>query len=71
MLLSPGVDMNITDKYGQTPLIHAVICKRRESAALLNTNGANLQKVDNFGKTALDYAREMNNNVLIALLSGN
>ncbi|KAL3082553.1 hypothetical protein niasHT_030567 [Heterodera trifolii] len=48
MLFSPEVDRNITDKYGQTPLIHAVICGRRETAKLLITHGANVQKVDNF-----------------------
>ncbi|KAL3079647.1 hypothetical protein niasHS_013929 [Heterodera schachtii] len=76
MLFSPEVDRNITDKYGQTPLIHAVICGRRETAKLLITHGANVQKVDNFGKTALNYAIEMNddegtNNKLIGILRGN
>ncbi|KAL3098672.1 hypothetical protein niasHS_000459 [Heterodera schachtii] len=76
LLFSPEVDRNICDKDGQTPLIHAVICGHRETAELLITNGANVEKVDNFGKTALNYAIEMNddkgtNNKLIGILRGN
>ncbi|KAL3098681.1 hypothetical protein niasHS_000468 [Heterodera schachtii] len=71
MLLSPGVDLNIVDTHGKTPLMHAIVYNRTNIANLFITNGADKQKTDNFGKTALDYARESKNNVLIALLSGN
>jgi uncharacterized protein len=69
-LLAAGLDVNIVDNKGRTPL-HAVACALAGSAIaaeVLVRNGANPALRDNDGMTALDYAKNKNHTELIQVL---
>lgn len=52
-LLLFGVDINVTDTNGQTPLIYAIVIGQYKTAIKLIENGANLKLRDRFGDDAL------------------
>ena len=51
-----GLDVNIKDGYGQTPLHHLMFGKNVKSVKALLENGASLELKDEFGQTPLHYA---------------
>jgi len=56
--ISTGVDVNVQDKSGRTPLIHAAIDNRVDMMATLIENGANVDTQDKVGWCALHYAAQ-------------
>ena len=54
-MLAVKADVNKADDLGQTPLIQASYCGRVEIVKLL-TAGAETDKIDTGGNTALTYA---------------
>lgn len=59
-LLCSGVDVNVRDEWGVTPLSYAAQVGSREGVELLLSAGADAGIVDNRGNTPLDYARQGN-----------
>ena len=55
-MLAVKADVNKADDLGQTPLIQASYCGRVEIVKLLLTAGAETDKIDTGGNTALTYA---------------
>lgn len=55
-LISTGADVNVQDKSGRTPLMHAAIDDRVEMMATLISNGAKVDIQDSVGWSALHYA---------------
>lgn len=51
-LLDSGANLNVRDRYGDTPLILAIWSGEREVARLLLTRGADIYAVDKKGQTA-------------------
>jgi len=74
VLLSPkaGIiqaDPNLQDSTGKTPLMHAAVRGYTPVVELLLEGGADVSIKDNFGYTALYYARKGRNAGIIAILS--
>ena len=57
MLIFKGAKLNIQDKYGLTPLAHAVKNENFECVKLLAENGADIMIEDNFGISPLKLAK--------------
>jgi len=55
-LLTSGVDINIKDKNGRTPLINSIIEKKIEVIKLLINNNSDINVQDNDGLSALHFA---------------
>lgn len=66
-----GVDLNVLDEYGFTPLIEAAIANNYDIAKLLIQHGADVKLQDSTGGTALHWAAENNNIKLAELLLQN
>ena len=60
-----GIDVNVRDKYGRTPLHDAYTA---EAAQILLNNGADIYAIDNDEKTPFNYAVEENREDVIRLL---
>lgn len=60
--------INAIDLKGRTALIHAVMLKEYEIATTLLELGSSIAIKDSFGKTALDYAYENNDERMIQLI---
>jgi len=75
LLIENGVDVNATDKYGQTVLKYAVNYKAKnyEAISFLIENGADVNAIDESGQTVFEYAvkYESDNYGLISLLIEN
>lgn len=56
--LAQGADPNERDNDGRTPLIHAAIHNKVESAKLLLDSGAQVDAQDELGNSALHYAAQ-------------
>lgn len=61
--------INCKDKNGNTPLLAATYMNSANLMRALLKNNADISRTDHKGKTALDLAKEHNNDELIALLS--
>lgn len=59
-MIDAGVDVNRTDKYGQTVLYSAVRDWHHEVTQFLIDHGANVNSSDNFGRTPLHLAAALN-----------
>ena len=59
-LISTGVDVNVQDICGRTPLMHAAIDEKVEMMATLIDNGANIDIQDKVGWCALHFAAQEN-----------
>jgi ankyrin repeat protein len=72
LLLEKGADVNLGDTrdgyLDQTPLMYAASYGYKEIAYILIKNGANVNKKDKNGETALDYAIRNNSNEIISYL---
>lgn len=58
VFLDEGVDVNLSDEIGKTPLMTATNWKSPEIVALLISNGANVNFKNKDGKTALDVVED-------------
>lgn len=67
-LLNAGADVN-TVANGQTALIRAAKQGHSEVVQTLIKRGADINATDEKGKMALDYAKELENNVVVKILS--
>jgi ankyrin repeat protein len=56
LLLKHGANVNVPDRLGITAFIKAVMYKRMDIALLLKQHGADMDKVDNNGNSALTIA---------------
>lgn len=61
-----GVNIEVTDPFGRTPLMFAAF-KNYEVAKLLLEKGAKIDLKDRYGKTAKDYASDSKNDQIKAL----
>ena len=68
-LVSLGADPNEADEYGCTLLMYAAFTHRRYSGQALIDSGANVDAVNRWGITALEYARMEQNSALIEALT--
>jgi uncharacterized protein len=57
-LLDSGIDVNIQEKHGRTPLMDAVINKNEELVKILVQRGANVNLQDARGLSALHFASQ-------------
>ena len=72
LLLNSGADVNIQDKYGFTALHYAVFTRNEEIVQLLlNSAAANTSLKDDQGKTALDHAKDLDENIADLIQSHN
>lgn len=55
------IDINIKDKFGNTPLANAIILKKRKIIHYLINNGANIHSVNNNSKTIYDICYDHSN----------
>jgi ankyrin repeat protein len=53
-----GMDVNLKDKYGRTPLMHAILNNDIELVKLLLENGADVTISDPYGRSMLELAQE-------------
>ncbi len=63
-----SVDVNVSDKSGNTFLIAAADAHRKEMVKLLIAKGANVNAVNNYGNTALRKASRNGNSEIVELL---
>ena len=68
ILSVPGININVRNGEGATPLITATIQKDFEYVKLLLENGANVHAKDNNGMTAMDWAKELKQKQIISEL---
>ena len=68
LLIAEGVDVNVKNERGRTPLYDAAIWDRNDIAKLLFDADADVNAKDNDGKTPLDAANEENKNEIADLL---
>lgn len=72
LLLSLGADSNLEDKYGNTPLMHAVIKRNKHIIQKLLEAGADPRAQNIVGESALSYAEHDSALAdIYTLLSGN
>jgi ankyrin repeat protein len=64
-LLEKGANINHQDKWGNTPLIFALKCLKRDVVEALFNAGADVTSCDQVGRDALTYAVILNYNSLI------
>ena len=64
ILNEKDVNVNICDKYGVTPLMHAVLNRNIYILELLLKNGADTDMKNDSGKTALMYAANRDTNII-------
>jgi len=57
-LVGSGIDVNILDERGETPLWSAIPMKHFEIANFLVSNGAKTDLKNNFGQTLLDQCQQ-------------
>lgn len=69
VLLENGADINTTDDFQSTPLINAVYAEDYEMVEFMLGYKPDTSIKDEEGNTALDYAKEYENEDIIALLS--
>ncbi len=68
-LLKQGADINKpTSKFGATPLIWAVIGGQKQIIEFLLRHGADIYSQTSEGKTAIDYAVQKNDTVLVDMI---
>lgn len=67
-LLSQGVDVNATDRDGETALMEAADSRNAEAVRVLIANGANVNAADEDGETALMIAADEGNTEAVRLL---
>jgi len=63
-----GVDLNMVDEYGFTPLIEAAVANNVDIAKIIVDQGADVNLRDMTGGTALHWAAENNNMTLAKML---
>jgi ankyrin repeat protein len=68
VLLDAGANVNVSNKYGQTPLICAAVSPKRETVRLLLDRGAKINARDNRGCTALFCAASTSDTSVVQLL---
>jgi ankyrin repeat protein len=70
IIIQMGGNVNLKDKYGNTPLWYAVFFAKREYnyVKLLLENGADSLSLNNVGKTPLMFAQARNDQELISLM---
>lgn len=69
LLLDNGMDVNVRDKDGRTPIYWAILNQRVEAVKLLLTRKADLTVADRTGQTPLACAKEASNQAIIKLLT--
>ena len=69
LLVESGADVNAMNGNGDTPTIDAAYLGKGEILRYLLDNGGNPAMANNQGKTALDFARENNDETAISLLT--
>ena len=67
-MLRYGVDVNVNDKYGNTPLYWASMCGYTEVVKLLLAHGADVNVKDNDGSTPLYWASSRGHTEIVKLL---
>jgi uncharacterized protein len=65
---APGVDVNVTDRTGSTPLLEAARYGHEDICRILIAAGANLKSKDKDGKTALQLAIQGNHDEVVRVL---
>ncbi len=70
-LLEQNADLNAIDKFGNQPLWTAVFNARGDYriVELFVSNGANSNNVNKAGRSPLDFAKQINDKVLIQILN--
>ena len=71
VLLSQGVDVDVRDKLGETPLHVAAVMGYKEASTLLIESGADINAQDERGLTPLHAAAWMGHEDIVALLIAN
>ena len=61
-------DVNLCDKYERSPIFYAIMRDNFEAVSLLIKKCSFLDFEDSFGKTLIDYAREVHNEKILVLL---
>jgi uncharacterized protein len=69
LLKEPGIDVNVADREGKTPLMHASEGGHERMVALLLAAGADRRRKDAAGHTAADLARADGLDSIVGLLS--
>lgn len=59
LLIGAGANVNYSNQDGITPLMQALRLKDLTSARLLLEHGADIEAIDNDGKTVMDHAKEI------------
>lgn len=67
-LVESGAPINITDEYGYSPLVHAVVTHRVDVVRLLLKNNAMVDIIDETGSTPLHWAVDVNDVEITKLL---
>jgi ankyrin repeat protein len=57
-LLAFGVDINLKDQVGANAIFYAIFYKQIKLINYLIENNANINQKDNFGNSALSFAKE-------------
>lgn len=73
-LLQNGIDINVRDKYGNNAIWTAVFnCKGKnyDMVKLLKNYNADINNKNNVNKSPLDFAKQINDDILINLLENN
>jgi ankyrin repeat protein len=68
--ISDGANINVQSQFGYTPLMHAVDVGNKIILKMLLAAKADMNLVDESGRTVWDYARERGNQDFYALLEG-
>ena len=69
LLLQRGADINLANVFGITPLMWAVLTRNTRIAKLLLDNHAKLDILDKQRRTALDIAKDNQDQAMIQLLA--
>lgn len=67
-IIAYGIDVNDTTNRGMTPLMYAAVYNQAEIAKLLIEKGADLDKKDKSGSTALDHAKTSGSDEVMEVL---
>lgn len=68
-ILQAGGDLSIADSHGNTPLWTAVHALDHDMIRLFMAHGADPDRKNNYGRSPLDFARQMNVPTLVELLT--